>query len=100
MLDVDLEVVLQVAADGRQVVDDVDAERSQVLGVADARQLQQLRRVEGAAAQDHLAGARRVCVRPRREYSTPVARVPSNSTRCTSARVSTVRLSRSIAGCR
>ena len=43
MLDVDLEVVLQVAADGRQVVDDVDAERSQVVGLADARQLQQLR---------------------------------------------------------
>ena len=36
MLDVDLEVVLQVAADARQVRDDRDAERLQVLTGADA----------------------------------------------------------------
>ena len=37
VLDVDLEVVLQVLADARQVVDDVDPERLELVGVADAR---------------------------------------------------------------
>ena len=58
MLDVDLEVVLEVLPHARQVGDDVDAERAQFGRAADARQLQQLRRVDRAAAQDHLAGAR------------------------------------------
>ena len=56
VLDVDLEVVLQVPADGGQVVHGRDAEGAQVVGVAHARQLEQLRRVERAAAQHHLAG--------------------------------------------
>ena len=56
VLDVDLEVILQVLADARQVVDDVDAERLELAGVADAGELEQLRRVDRAAAEDHLAG--------------------------------------------
>ncbi|CAB4885518.1 unannotated protein [freshwater metagenome] len=56
MLDVDLEVILQVLADARQVMDGFDPDRPQVLGVADAGELQELWGVEGAAAQDHLAG--------------------------------------------
>ena len=58
VLHVHLEVVLQVLADARQVVDDVDAERLQLGGVADAGQLQQLRRVDRAAADDDLVGVR------------------------------------------
>ncbi|MDH6501180.1 hypothetical protein M2156_007399 [Streptomyces sp. SAI-149] len=57
VLDVHLQVVLQVLADARQVVDDVDAERAQLLGVADAGELEQLRGVDGAAAEDDLLGA-------------------------------------------
>ena len=80
VLDVDLEVVLQVLPDAGQVGADVDAEPAQLVGVADAGQLQQLRGVDGAAAEDHRLGPRRVL--PRRcWYSTPMARVPSNSTR-------------------
>ena len=58
MLDVDLEVVLQVLADARQVGDDLDPERAQLGRRADARELEQLRRVDRAAAQDDLAAAR------------------------------------------
>ena len=43
VLDVDLEVVLEVRADTGQVGDDVDPELPQILGVADAGELQQLR---------------------------------------------------------
>ena len=53
--DRDLVAVLQVAADAGQVDAHGDAVRAQLRGRADARQHQQLRRVEGAAAQDHLA---------------------------------------------
>ena len=56
MLDVDLEVVLEVLADPGQVLDDVDAERPQLIGGADARQLQELRRVDRPAAEHDLAG--------------------------------------------
>ncbi len=56
VLDVDLEVVLEVLAHARQVVHD----RHAVLGeqglVADAGELEQLGRVDRAAAEDHLAG--------------------------------------------
>ena len=48
------QMVLQVLADG-QVDERLDAVRLQMLGRADARQHQQLRRVERAAGQDHLA---------------------------------------------
>ena len=47
-------MVAQVLADARQLVLDLDAQRFQQRHRADARDLQQLRRVHGAAAQDHL----------------------------------------------
>ena len=56
VLDVDLEVVLEVLAHAGRVVDDVDAVAAQQLLVADAGELQQLRGVDRAAAEDHLAG--------------------------------------------
>ena len=43
-------------ADAGQVLDHVDAERTELVGVAHAGQLQQLRRVDRAAAQDDLTG--------------------------------------------
>ena len=99
VLDVDLEVVLQVLADARQVVDDVDAERLELAGVADPGELEQLRRVDRAAAEDHLAG-----LDPLRPVlpatSTPTARVPSNSTRLTNARQRTSRFGRRMTGWR
>ncbi len=49
-------VVLQVAADAGQLVHRVDTVAFQFLRIADPGQLQQLRRVDGAAGQDHLAG--------------------------------------------
>jgi hypothetical protein len=54
VLDVDLEVVLKVLADARKPVDDIDADRPQVRGLADSRQLEELRRVDRASAEDHL----------------------------------------------
>ena len=48
-------VVLQVAPDSRQVVAHLHAGRLQLAGRADARQQQQLRRVDRAGAQQHLA---------------------------------------------
>ena len=63
VLDVDLEVVLEVLADAGELVDHGYAERLQVLGVADARELHQLGGVDRAAAEDHLAGLHRA-VRP------------------------------------
>jgi len=51
-------VVLQVLADARQIVDDVHAEGFELGRVADAGELQQLRRVDRAAAEDHLARAK------------------------------------------
>ena len=42
-------------ADAGEVVDDVDSELPQLARVADARELQQLRRVDRAATEDHLA---------------------------------------------
>jgi hypothetical protein len=81
VLDVDLEVVLQVLADAGQVVHDVDAERLEVVRVADAGELQQLRRVDRAAAQDHLAGGDGVPPRRRCAVVDADARVPSKRTR-------------------
>ena len=52
-------MVLQVAADTRQVVQGPDAERRQMIGRADARQHEELRRVHHAARQDDLAAAAR-----------------------------------------
>ena len=98
MLDVDLEVVLEVLPDARQVVTRVDADRAQLPGVTDPGQLQQLRRVERAATQDHLTGRTRSWRRPGRVYSTPVTRSPSMTSRVTIARVTTSRLGRRSTG--
>ena len=48
-------MILEVAADAGIGGGDGDAHRLQVVGRADAREQEELRRVEGAAAQDHLA---------------------------------------------
>ena len=56
VLDVHLEMVLEVLPDARQVVDDVDAEGRELVRVADPRELEELRRVDRPAAEDHLAG--------------------------------------------
>ena len=48
-------MVVQVAPDAGQVGDDVDAEPPELLGRTDAREQQQLRRLDRAAADDHLA---------------------------------------------
>ncbi len=56
VLHVDLQVVLEVLAHAGQVVHHVDAERAELVRVPHARHLEGLRRVEGAARQDHLAG--------------------------------------------
>ena len=62
VLDVDLEVVLQVLADALEVVDDIDSERTQIPGVSDARELEELRRVDRAAAKDDLVRMNRLAV--------------------------------------
>ena len=69
---------------------------------ADPGQLQQLRGVDRAAAQDDLARASRAVLPawPPRRYSTPTARLPSNRTLVTKARVITVRFGRLMTGCR
>ena len=56
VLDVDLEVVLEVRTDTRDIRDDVDAEGAQVVGVAHPGQLQELGRVDRPTAQDDLTG--------------------------------------------
>mgnify|MGYP003338728194 CR=1 FL=1 len=54
-----VEMVLEIAADARQIVQRLDADRLQVIGGADTRQQEKLRRVHRAATQNDLAiGAR------------------------------------------
>src|SRR6185436_10982246 len=55
----DLEMVLQALANAGQVVRDRDAVPPQQRGGADARELQQLRRVDRAAGEDHLVARAR-----------------------------------------
>ena len=55
VLDVHLEVVLHVLAHTHEIMHHVDAERSELGRVADARELEELRRVERAAAADDLS---------------------------------------------
>ena len=54
-LHVDLQVVLQIRANARQVVDDAEPVRPQMVGRADAREHQELGRAKGAGGKDHLA---------------------------------------------
>ena len=51
---VDFQMVLQVGADALGGCDDVDAEGREERGRADAGELQQLRRGDGARADEHL----------------------------------------------
>src|SRR5581483_4452029 len=55
-------MVAQVLSDARQVVAHLDAEALEALGLADARQLQELRRGDGAGAHDHLARGTRLAL--------------------------------------
>jgi hypothetical protein len=48
-------VVLQVLADAREIVDDLDPQLRQLVGGADARQEQEVRRADGAAGEQDLA---------------------------------------------
>ena len=49
-------MVLEVLADPRHVRDHLDAEPAEIVGVADAGQLEELRGVDRPAAQEDLAG--------------------------------------------
>ena len=53
-----LQMILQVPADGREVLRDGDSVGGQRLGVADPRKLQQMRRVHRPGGQDHLPSGR------------------------------------------
>jgi hypothetical protein len=64
VLDVDLEVVLEVLADARDMGDRLDAQGLELVRVAHARELQQLGRVEGTAGQDHGAAVRLLDLAP------------------------------------
>ena len=65
-LEIELQMVLQILADAGPVGDDVDAERAQLRRRADARELEKLRRIDRAGAEDHLAPRRRQSVPPPR----------------------------------
>src|SRR5207244_11120013 len=54
-LEIELEVILQVLAHSGQVGDYVDAESRELTGRPDARELEQLRGVDGTRAEEHLA---------------------------------------------
>ena len=55
-------VVLQIGADTRQIVHHRHADRLQMLRRPDARDLQQMRRIDRAAAHDHLARRARLAI--------------------------------------
>ena len=67
----------------------------ELLGRTDAGAQQDPRRVERSGGQHHLVGVHTATSSPSRSYSTPTTRVPSNSSRCTQAPVSMVRLAAS-----
>ena len=90
LLDVDLEMVLQVAADARAGRRRPRCRaRPDARAGADPRQHQQLRRVDRGRRQDHLAPRRDDLAPPPRAISTPVAR-PSRSTTRSARQRSTV----------
>ena len=41
---------MEIPADSRQMVDDVDVDGFELVAIADAAQVEQLRRIDGAAA--------------------------------------------------
>ena len=76
-----------------------DADAAEMVGVADPGQLQDMRRADRAAGQDHLdQRVGPLDLSPPRANSTPTARLPSSTTRRTSASVMTWTLGRRIAG--
>ncbi len=83
-----LQMILQIFADAGQRVDDADAEALQQRGRPDPRQLQQLRRLERAGAQDHFAPRGGLDVAPALTVD-DAARAPARRT----ARASRVRRS-------
>ena len=101
VLDIGLEMVLQVLPDAGQVLDHRDLELPQMIGGTDARQHQDLRRIDGAARDDHLApgAGDRLLARPS-YIPRPMARRPSKRMRVVSARVTSSTLPRRIAGLR
>src|SRR5215469_13718558 len=61
-LKVELEVILEILTHPREIVDDLDTEGGELGPRTDARELQQLRRVDGTGAQDDFAPrARLLC---------------------------------------
>ena len=57
MLHVHLQMILQVFANAGQMMNRCDANFAQIIFVAYARHLQQLRRIKGTTAQDHFFGS-------------------------------------------
>ena len=94
MLDHDVGMIVQVRTHCLELMPGPHAGGLQQLRGADAGQLQQLRRVDGSRGYDHIAFRADALDASPSEYSTPVARRPSRSTRCASAPVSTVRFGR------
>ena len=90
-------MVLQSLADPREVVDDVDADVTQVRRRADARQHEELRAVDGSTGEDHLA-VDMAGASPPSAVLDAGARPSSTSTRVASACVRTVRFGRPRAG--
>jgi len=54
-------MVVQVLADALQVSNRIDPDRAEMIAITDARQHEQLRRLEGAAAADDLASGVSLC---------------------------------------
>jgi hypothetical protein len=74
-------MVLHVLADSAQFVHDRHTDTPEMLGIANPRQLQDVRRADRARRRDHLAPGIGPLDGAARENSMPVARLPSNSTR-------------------
>jgi len=52
VLDIHLEMVLEVLADAGEMVDGLDPDRTEMVGVTDPGELEELRRIERTSAQD------------------------------------------------